>query len=548
VNEYLRQLVEQFQTAWQRFNIGQKLAIVLAPLLVLAAIVSLALWTNQSHYAALYSKLSSKDAGVLVDKLRSEGVPYRIGSDGTTIEVPEDKLYETRLDLASQNMPIGQGVGFEIFDKSSFGITDFNQQVNYQRALEGELSRTIASLGEVESARVELVMPKPSLYEEKEKEATASVVVGLKPNMSLRPEQIRGIVSLVAASVEGLTPQNVTLLDSDGNMLSDLIKDDLADDSASSGSAISGSRLLKQTDAQLEIQRRFEHEIERRVSSMLDKVLGPNRSSVKATAELDFDSKESNSETYEPVVNNQGIVRSSEREIESATGQGTLPGGIPGTESNVPGYQSYNGYPSQNGNSNYSKTKETVNYEINKKVDHVIEAPGTVKRISVAVMVDSLQPQQVDAIKNAATVAAGLDLSRGDQISVENISFDSSFRHNEELANVQAEKQALWVNIGTAALILVIMMMILLFLRSILKPRVVRVQERLIREITRVGEEELGSGDEAAIPLDQAGRPSDQALEDQRRAQIRQQVSKLAREKPQAIAMLIRRWLSEEKG
>jgi len=163
-------------------------------------------------------------------------------------------------------------------------------------------------------------------------------------------------------------------------------------------------------------------------------------------------------------------------------------------------------------------------------------------------MVDSLQPQQVDSIREAARVAAGLDPARGDQISVENISFATRSPHNQELANLQAEKQQLWVNIGQAALILVIMIMILLFLRSILKPRVVRVQERLIREITRVGEEEAGTSEEAAIPLDQAGRPSEQALEDQRKAQIRQQVAKLAREKPQAIAMLIRRWLSEEKG
>lgn len=543
MNEYLRQFVEQFKAAWQRFSTIQKTTVILIPALLLGALIAMIVWTSQPKYRVLYSKLNAKDAGVLVDKLKSDGVPYRIGGDGTTIEVPDEKVYETRLSLASQNMPMGSGVGFEIFDKTSFGVTDFNQQVNYQRALEGELSRTIASLEEVDKARVHLVMPKPSLYEAKQKDATASVVLNLKPRATLRPDQIRGVVFLVSASVEGLSAQNVTLLDSNGQVLSDLIKDDLLEESAPAGSPASGGKLLKQTDTQFQVQKRFEHEIERRVSGMLDKVLGPNRSSIKVTAELNFDNKESNSETYEPVVNNQGIVRSSQRKVESFTGNGTMPGGIPGTESNIPGYQSY----AAAGNSNYGKNEETVNYEINKKVSHVIEAPGTIKRLSVAVMVDSLQPQQVDSIREAARVAAGLDLARGDQISVENISFDTSFRHNQELANLQAEKQQLWVNIGTAALILVIMTMVLLFLRSILKPRVVRVQERLIREITRVGEEEAGSSEEAAIPLDQAGRPSEQALEDQRKAQIRQQVAKLAREKPQAIAMLIRRWLSEEK-
>jgi flagellar M-ring protein FliF len=544
VNEYLRQFIEQFKTAWQRFSTAQKTIVILVPALLLAGLVAMLAWSSQPKYRTLYSKLNAKDAGVLVDKLKAEGVPYRIAGDGTSIEVPDEKVYETRLSLASQNMPMGAGVGFEVFDKTSFGVTDFNQQVNYQRALEGELSRTIGALDEVEKARVHLVMPKPSLYEARQKDATASVVLNLKANAGLRPEQIRGVVLLVAASVEGLTPQNVTLLDSNGTVLSDQIKDDLLEEANPQPGAASTGKLLKQTEGQLEIQKRFEHEIERRVASMLDKVLGPNRSSIKATAELNFDHKESNSETFEPVANNQGIVRSSQRKMESFTGTGTMPGGIPGTESNIPGYQSY----AAAGNSNYTKNDETVNYELNKKVSHVIEAPGAIKRLSVSVMVDSLQPQQVDAIREATRVAAGLDLARGDQISVENISFDTSFRHNAELAGLQAEKQQLWVNIGTAALVLVIMTMILLFLRSILKPRVVRVQERLIREITRVGEEEAGAGEEAAIPLDQAGRPTEQAMEEQRKAQVRQQVAKLAREKPQAIAMLIRRWLSEEKG
>jgi len=237
-------------------------------------------------------------------------------------------------------------------------------------------------------------------------------------------------------------------------------------------------------------------------------------------------------------------VRSSQRKTESFTGQGSLPGGVPGTDSNIPGYQSY----SAAGNSNYTKNEETANYEINKRVAHVVEAPGQVKRMSVAVMVDSLQPQQVDSIRSAVVAAAGLDLSRGDQVAVENISFDTTARKAEEARDIQFQKQQLWTMILKGGFVLLLVLFLLLFLRSILKPRVVRVQERLIREITRVAEEEPLPGEEAAIPLEQVGRPSEQALEEQRKAQIRQQVLKLAREKPKAIAMLIRRWLSEEKG
>jgi flagellar M-ring protein FliF len=552
VNDFLRQLLDQTRAAWQRFNTAQRAIVVAVPLLLLFGLGYLLVSGTQPRYRTLYANLSAKDAGTLVEKLKEGNVPYRIGQDGKALEVPEDKLYETRLNLASQNLPLGGGVGFEVFDKNSFGVTDFTQQVNYQRALEGELSRTISHLAEVQQARVHLVLPKPELYSTREKAATASVQLDLKGNGSLRAEQVRGIVFLVAASVEGLDPKNVTLLDSHGVVLSDQIRDDLVDEAlgangAAAGGPVTGNRLIKQTNGQLEVQRRFEHELERRVAGMLDKVLGPNRASVRASAELKWDQVEENSETYEPVANNQGIVRSAQRKNENFSGTGTLPGGVPGTESNIPGYQS-GGIDHLAGNSSYGKNEETVNYEINKKVSKVVEAPGGVKRLSVAVMVDSLQPQQVDSIRESVVAAAGLDLARGDQVSVENISFDTSERHAAELADMEARRTELWLILFKGGIVLLIVIFLLLFLRSILKPRVVRVQERLIREITRVGEAEAGPTEEAAIPLDQVGRPSENALEEQRKAQLRQQVAKLAREKPQAIAMLIRRWLSEEKA
>lgn len=544
MNEYLRQWMEQFRAAWSRFNPAQRAVAVAAPLLLLALLVALFVRSSQPRYRTLYANLNSKDAGLLVAKLKETNVPYHIGADGASIEVPDEKLYETRLALASQNLPLGGGIGFEVFDKSSFGVTDFTQQVNYQRALEGELSRTIASLAEVQQARVHLVLSKPELYSAREKPATASVVVNLKQNAQLRAEQIRGVVFLVSSSVEGLDPKNVTLLDSRGAVLSDSIRDELEDASGSEGKA-SPTKLFKQTDNQLELTKKVEHEMERRVSGMLDKVLGPNRAAVRVTAELKFDQLEENAETYEPVANNQGLPRSLQSKTESFTGNGTLPGGIPGTESNIPGYQSYQ---STNGNSSYTRNDQTVNYEINKKVSKMVAAPGAIKRLSVAVMVDSLQPQQIDSIRTAVVAAAGLDLARGDQVAVENISFDTSDRRNQELADLQARKTELWLILWKGLVVLLIVLFLLLFLRSILKPRVVRVQERLIREITRVGESDVLPEDEAAIPLDQAGRPTEMALEEQRKAQLRQQVVKLAREKPQAIAMLIRRWLSEEKG
>ena len=551
MNDFFRQLVDQSRTAWQRFNPLQRAIVVAVPLLLLVGLGYLLYSGTQPRYQTLYANLSARDAGVLAQKLKADNIPYRIGADGTTLEVPEDQLYDERLNLASQNLPLGGGVGFEVFDKNNFGVTDFTQQVDYQRALEGELSRTISHLSEVSEAQVHLVLPKPELYSAREKDATASVVVDLRDDGQLTQEQVRGIVMLVSASVEGLDPKNVTLLDSHGDVLSDSIRDDLEDAASDSqepgvdGGAVTGGRLLKQTNGELEVQERFEHDLEQRVAGMLDRVLGPNRAAVRVTAELNFDQSEENSETYEPVANNEGLPRSTERNVESYSGTGTLPGGVPGTESNIPGYQAEYATAS---NSSYTKSEDLVNYEMNKKVAKVVEAPGSVKRLSIAVMVDSLQPQQVDSIRQAVIAAAGLDLSRGDQVAVENVSFDTSDRHASELADLQSQRTELWLILWKGIVVLLIVVFLLFFLNSILKPRVVRVQERLIREITRVGESEAGVGEEAAIPLDQVGRPSEQALDEQRKAQLRQQVIRLAREKPQTIAMLIRRWLSEEKA
>lgn len=551
MREYLRQLLAQLQTAWQRFTPVQKSMLVIVPLVLVAGLLTLVLWSNQPKLRPLYTNLNSKDAGAIVTKLKESNIPYTIEGNGSVINVPAGSLYETRLNLASQGLPSGGGVGFEVFDKTSFGVTDFTQKINYQRALEGELGRTIQGLSEVRQARVHLVMPQPELYSAKEKDATASVLVDLNPNETLKLDQIRGVIHLVASSVEGLKPENITLLDSKGTILSDLVADDLAmekEDARGGKMGSSGSRLMKVTDRQIEIQHQFEKELERKVANMLDKVLGPNRASVKVTAELNFNQEEADVESFQPVVNNQGIVRSSQRKVESFSGNATLPGGVPGTDSNIanniPGYQTYAGA----GNSAYTKNEETTNYEISKKVAHTIEAPGSVRRLSVAVLVDSLQPQQVDSIQKAVEAAAGLDLNRGDKVAVENISFDTSARRAEEVRQMQFEKQQLWTMILKGGFVLLLVLFLLLFLRSILKPRVVRVQERLIREITRVTEDELMPGEEAAIPLDQAGRPAELSLEDQRKAQVRKQVAKLAKESPKVIATMIKRWLSEEKG
>lgn len=214
MNNFLQQLIQQFKDIWGRFNRTQKILLVAIPLALFIGLVVFIFVSSQSRYEVLYSHLEQKDAAEVTTELKKENIPYQLASKDNFVMVlvPTDKVYDTRLALAGQGLPRGTGVGYEIFDQPKWGSTDFTQKVNYKRALEGELQRTIGSLQQIESARVSIVMPEPELFTEKEKPTTASVVLELKPDEQLKKEQVRGIVHLVSASVEGLNPENVNVL------------------------------------------------------------------------------------------------------------------------------------------------------------------------------------------------------------------------------------------------------------------------------------------------------------------------------------------------
>ncbi|VFT68830.1 flagellar M-ring protein [Escherichia coli] len=266
-----------------RLRANPKIPLIIAGSAAVAVMVALILWAKAPDYRTLFSNLSDQDGGAIVSQLTQMNIPYRFSEASGAIEVPADKVHELRLRLAQQGLPKGGAVGFELLDQEKFGISQFSEQVNYQRALEGELSRTIETIGPVKGARVHLAMPKPSLFVREQKSPSASVTVNLLPGRALDEGQISAIVHLVSSAVAGLPPGNVTLVDQGGHLLTQ--------------SNTSGRDL---NDAQLKYASDVEGRIQRRIEAILSPIVGNGNIHAQVTAQLDFASKEQTEEQYRP--------------------------------------------------------------------------------------------------------------------------------------------------------------------------------------------------------------------------------------------------------
>ncbi|MFZ5980710.1 MAG: flagellar basal-body MS-ring/collar protein FliF [Candidatus Zixiibacteriota bacterium] len=379
-------------------------------------------WLNEITYSRLYSELDESEAGEVITYLNDNKIPYRLGSNGTSIEVPSDDVYRVRISLAAQGLPRAANMGYSIFDQNNLGMTDFLQNLNFRRALEGELTRTIMQLNEVQAARVHIVMPKQRLFKEDQKDATASVLLKLNGNSSLSKQQINGITHLVAASVEGLDPANISIIDYNGNLLSSGTKPD----------AVAGL-----SSTQLEVRKEVEDYLQDKAQTMLDGVLGSDKAIVRVTADLNFQQIERTSESYDP---NAPSVRSEERTKTSASS----------TQKNEE--------TNESGEENNSESTIT-NYELNKTIEHIINEVGSIDRLSVAVMVDGVynevtndagetemiyQPRSQEELDRLAAIvknAVGFNQQRNDQIEMVNISFD---RKNLEYDQETLDSMYMW--------------------------------------------------------------------------------------------------------
>lgn len=387
--------------SFNRLDKNKKLLFGIGLAVILVIIIALTAFVLNPHYTPLYTNLDTQGAASIANYLKDQKIPYRIADQGSTILVPESQKYQVRLDLANNNLPKGDVVGFESLDQNSFGETDSERKIKYNIALQGELERTISRIDGVEDVRVHIVSPDPSLFVENTNDPTAAVLLKLKPGYTLQDSQVQGIVRLVASGVEGLKPENVSILDTTGNLLSD---------------GQSGGSIANLSSNQLKMKQAYESQLQSSVQSMLDRVVGPGNAIVRANATLDFDQVQINSENY----GNKQV--SSDHTIQETT-TNAAGQGAPGTSSNIPLYQQVTG---QNGNQTQT-TEEIINYNVDKQTEQRIVAPGQVKQISLAVILnnDQLDPVQQKQIEDMATSAAGIDAARGDKVTVAAMKFNN---------------------------------------------------------------------------------------------------------------------------
>jgi flagellar M-ring protein FliF len=552
----LFQRIEPLRAIWNSLGRWTRLTVAGGGVAIVLALLAFVVGAARPSYAVAFSRLSEEDAGAIVAKLKEAKIPYRVTPAGA-IEVPREQVQEVRMQLAAAGLPRGGNVGFELFNQNTFGLTDFVQKLNYQRALEGELARTIQKLEPVDQARVHLALPQPSLFTDNQRDPTASVVVRLKPGRRLERAQVQSIVHLLSHSVEGLKPQGITVVDAEGRLLS-------GDDLPEQG-------IARLTAGQLEAKRAYEGELEKNVQAMLDRVLGPGKASVRVNATMEWDQVETSSETYSP-ANRPPQVRSS-RELSERVLTPGQPGGVPGTEANIPPTQEPVTTQAQN-RGPFERRETTTNYELSKTVEKTIKAPGTVRRLSVAVVLDSttsIEQAQVDALTNLVAAAAGVDPGRGDVVSVAALPFN---RSESERMQQQLEEARRWdLALSGARLLAAVLGPVLLLValwlllgrpgrlpqgvpaegassRRAVVPTGVSTESAATGGVTAPRSEEasLEQQEEDEEPLWTLPGPTrEQKLKARRRTAIRDQITRLATQSPDTLAQLIQTWIDEDR-
>ena len=488
---------------------SQKSVMAAATVVVLIASAAFFTWVTQPSYTVLYSGIDETQLSQVVDSLESAGVPYRLEGGGSRVLVPQDSVYRVRADLAADGIQASVvPQGYELLDEQGLSVSDFRQRVDYQRALEGELARTLTAMGSVDSSTVHLVIPEEALFVENQEPVTASVLVD--PNGSLADSDIEAIVMLVASSVEGLEPSQVTVASTDGAVLHAAGED---------GATALGNRQLRLTSD-------FETALSADINEMLASVLGAGRASVVVRAELDFDERSTESETYSP--ESATALRSQVIE-ETFTGAGAAPVGSVGVDGAA--------IDTGDGAYDYSRNEDTTEFGIDRVVVKTTEAPGTVERLSVAVVVDDgsltgATAPDVTAIESLVTAAIGAQDQRGDTVEVSAVPFPALPEAVEEAPVEEGGIMTLLPTIIGALVLLLVT--VALFLMSRGGKRKARKGE--IVELTQA----LSGGDGAVIDAnDMANQNAVLGLTDD--------VIQLVERQPEEIATLLRSWLADRR-
>lgn len=530
MKDRVNNILSKFKDVYLRMELRQRVLLAVLIALTLTVIIWLITWSTKVEYSLLFGKLTPQDAQTIITKLDEQEIPYKIKDNGSSIYIPADKVPTTRISLASESIGVkNQGIGFEIFDKTQLGMTEFVQNVNYRRAMEGELQRTIQSISGIDYVRVHLVFPEEKIFKEDQQPPSASVMINTKQTLS--EKQITGITNLIASAIEGLEPSKVTIVDQNGKILTESFDD-----------GITGL-----SNRQLKIQAEYENKVALKVQSMLDQILGASNSVVRITAELNFDQVETTVEKYDPEGQ---VVRSEELESNNLS----------------------------NLKDSLSNTSEhsITNYEINSTVQKIINQTGSIKRLTVAVNVNyktKLQekdgksvreyvertPEEIQQIQQLVQNTVGLDTNRGDQIVVNSMLFDNTELEYMKLEQDKELRNKKLIEIGEKGFIVLLLVILIIILISQFKkifavPEPEQEAEEELRpafaEGSGVGEGFYHEGEEG-MPMGE-GKISytykpmkDIEIEQTEAILLQEAIQKFVLENPEVAVRLIKSWIIE---
>ncbi|WP_346797064.1 flagellar basal-body MS-ring/collar protein FliF [Halomonas sp. Bachu 37] len=547
-------------------------ALLIAGAASIAIVAALFMWASSPDYRVLYSNLDEADGGRIITELDSRAIPYRFSEGGQALLVPSEHVHTLRLQLAEQGLPRGGNVGFELMQDQAFGISQFAEQVNFQRALEGELSRSIESLGPVERARVHLSMAKPSVFVRDREPAKASVVLTMRSGRVLGEGQVSAMVHMVSSSVPELAAEDVTIVDQDGRLLST---------SSRGNNDLDGSQLEYIAEVERSYQRRIEH--------ILTPILGRDNVRAQVAAQIDFSRREATSERYGPnQPPNEAAVRSRQSSLsydgEDPTGMG-IPGALSNTPPgsalsmiNLPGAEAEEGEEGESENNAQQDNLETlrnlrqddvINYEVDRSIEHVQHRLGQVERLTAAVVVNfrdeineegeweriPLSELEIQQIESLTRQAMGFSPGRGDAVEVVN----SPFTRDEEEAPVEWwERQDVLELAATLGRYLLVALAVLLLYLLILRPLIKRYTQQPVIATAPVGSFKASVGDETNEESERAGEGEESGDETYTKPPRRRRKTSLyehnlndlremAQEDPRMVAMIIRSWMGKNE-
>lgn len=533
----------------ENIRANPRMIFIIAAAAAISVVIALMFWAKEPDYRVLYSNINEQDGGAIVSQLSQMQVPYRFADHDGAIMIPAEQIYEVRLKLAQQGLPKGGSVGFELLDQEKFGISQFNEQVNFQRALEGELSRTIETLGPVHTARVHLAMPKPSLFVNEQKQPSASVTLNLISGRVLDAGQVSAISYMISSAVPGLTADRVTIVDQSGHLLSQ-----------------SGSQAAHTT--QLKYISDVESEFQNRIQAILAPIVGAQNVRTQVTAQIDFTQHEQTAEQYQPNSSPDKMAIRSRQSSNSEQSGKSGPGGVPGALSNQPPDPvsapiEQPTQPAANGNGQvtqpattvtpYNKQSDnTTNYELDRTLTHIKRNTGTVERLSVAVVVNyvsdkdgkavALSQAQMDQINALVKEVMGYSVKRGDSLNVVN----TPFTLQDEEPPTPLWKQPEFISLlMSAARYLFVALIAWVLWRKGVQPFWTKHQEMLLQRLemeqeARKQEQESHLRKKQSIETAKAQQRIETEVETQRLREI-------AEQEPQIIALVIRQWINKEQ-